>query len=154
MNVPPEQAPAPPAGGHGWAGPVLFFDGECGLCHRLVRLLLWLDRAGRLRYAPLQGPAAQAYLRSQGLPTEDFDSLVFVPSWAERSRPAYQLRTDGALAALRVCGGVGRVVAWLRVLPRSWRDAGYQVIARWRYRLFGPWRPRPLARAEWETRFL
>ena len=27
------------------AGPVLFFDGECGLCTRLVRLLLKLDSA-------------------------------------------------------------------------------------------------------------
>jgi predicted DCC family thiol-disulfide oxidoreductase YuxK len=36
-------------------GPVLFFDGECGLCNRVVRLMLRLDRRGRLRYAPLQG---------------------------------------------------------------------------------------------------
>lgn len=138
----------------GWRGPVLFFDGECGLCNRLVRLLLRADRAGRLRYAPLQGPTAQAYLRAHGLPTEDFDSLLFVPSWAEREQPVYRLRTDGVLGALRAVGGVARVFLLLAVLPRAWRDAGYRAIARWRYRLFGPWRSRPLARAEWSERFL
>lgn len=138
----------------GWTGAVLFYDGECGLCNRLVRLLLRLDHSGRLRYAPLQGAAAQAYLRTHGLPAEDFDSLVFVPSWAEREKPAYQLRTDGVLGALRLCGGVGRALVGLRVVPRVWRDAGYRAVARWRYRIFGPWRPRPLARAEWAERFL
>lgn len=136
------------------AGPVLLFDGACGLCQRVVRLLLRLDRRGRLRFAPLQGGAAQAYLRAHGLPTEDFDSLVFVPDWARRERAEFLVRTDGALAALRAVGGVGRVLAWGGVLPRVWRDAGYRWVARWRHRIFGGWRARPLARAEWAARFL
>ena len=43
---------------------VLFYDGQCGLCNRVVRLLLQTDRAGRLRFATLQSAPAQAYLRS------------------------------------------------------------------------------------------
>lgn len=140
---------------HDFGGPVLLFDGECGLCHRIVRALLRLDRGGRLRYAPLQGAAAQGFLRAAGLPTEDFDSLVFVPDWAEGGSGDFLLRTEGALAALRVVGGVGRVVAAvLGVWPAKWRDAGYRVVARCRYRIFGEWRPRPLARAAWAARFL
>src|SRR4051812_35072781 len=122
-------------------GPVLLFDGECGLCQRLVKLLLWLDRGARLRFAPLQSPAAQAYLRAHNLPVDNFDSLVFVPRWSRRERPEFLLRTDGALAALRACGGVGRMLAWLRVLPVAWRDAGYALVARWRHRLFGTCAP-------------
>lgn len=135
-------------------GPVLFFDGECGLCNRLVRGLIRLDGAARLHYAPLQGPSAQAYLRSHGLPTEDFDSLIFVPDWAQRDRADYRLRTDGAVGALRAVGGIAGVLAWIAILPRGWRDAAYKGIARIRYRVFGPWKPRPLARPEWAARFL
>ena len=136
------------------AGPVLLFDGECGLCNRCVRLLLRLDRAARLRYAPLQSPAAQAYLKAQGLPTEDFDSLVFVPDWANAAEVPLR-RTDGVLAALRLCPGTGRALAAvLGIFPATWRDAGYKLIARWRYRIWGEWRPRPLARPEWAERFL
>lgn len=135
-------------------GPVLFFDGECGLCYRVVLWLMRRDRRGVLRFAPLQGVAAQAYLRVHGLPTEDFDSLVYVPDWAARERREFLLRTDGALAAARAVGGWGAVVAWARVLPRAWRDGVYRVIARWRYRIWGEWTPRPFARPEWAARFL
>jgi predicted DCC family thiol-disulfide oxidoreductase YuxK len=134
--------------------PVLLFDGECGLCHWAVRRLLAADRAGRLRYAPLQGPAAQAYLRARGLPTADFDSLIFVADWHRPETAPPLLRTDGALAAARTVGGGWRVVAWLRVLPVWVRDPGYRLIARWRYALFGAYRPRPLADPSWASRFL
>lgn len=122
-------------------GPVLFFDGECGLCTRLVRVLLRLDRKGRLRFAPLQGPTAQSYLRGHGLPTEDFASLVFAPDWP-RSEALPALRTDGAIASLRASGRSG----WARLasfFPRRLRNALYRVVARNRLRLFphGPVNP-------------
>lgn len=138
-----------------WAGPVLLFDGECGLCHRVVRLLLRLDRYSRLRYAPLQGPAAQAYLRAHGLPAADFDSLIYVPDWSRRESPDFLWRTAGVGAALQAIGGLaGGFAVVLAVIPTSWRDAGYRLGSRWRYRVFGPWRVRPLPRAEWAARFL
>jgi predicted DCC family thiol-disulfide oxidoreductase YuxK len=137
------------------SGPVLFFDGECGLCNRIVRLLLRLDRRGALRFAPLQGPTAQEYLRRHQLPLTDFDSLIFVPDWATRDRPEFLQRTAGVVAALRVIGGAsGTALAWIRFLPAGWRDALYKLVARWRYRFFGAWRARPLPRPEWKSRFL
>lgn len=137
------------------SGPVLLFDGECGLCNRLVRMLLWLDRGGRLRFAPLQGLAAQAYLRVVGLPTGDFETLVFVPDWGRREGKIFLLRTDGVIAALRAVGGPARILAGvLAVFPSGWRDAGYRLVARCRYRIFGGWQARPLARPEWAARLM
>jgi predicted DCC family thiol-disulfide oxidoreductase YuxK len=135
-------------------GPVLLFDGECGLCNRVVRLLLRLDRRGTLHFTALQGEPAQAFLREHGLPTQDFSTLVFVPDWAHRERADYRLRTDGVIAALRAAGGAGTFLAALLALfPVSWRDGGYRLVARWRYRVFGPWRACPLPRPEWGRRF-
>ena len=135
--------------------PVLLFDGECGLCNRVVRILLRLDRSARLGFAPLQGRPAQEFLRAHNLPDRDFDSLVFVPDWSRRERPELLLRTDGVIAALRLCGGAGRTLAAaLGVVPAVCRDASYRLVARWRYRMFGAWRPRPLARPEWADRFI
>jgi len=138
------------------AGAVLFFDGECGLCQRLVRLLLRLDRGARLRYAALQSPVAQDYLRRHGLPVADFDSLIFVPDWSRRERPEFLVRTAGAVAALRVTGGgPARFAAGLLgLVPERLRDAGYRCVARGRHWVFGQWQDRPLARAEWAERFL
>ncbi|HWA08691.1 MAG TPA: DCC1-like thiol-disulfide oxidoreductase family protein [Opitutaceae bacterium] len=136
----------PPAG----SGPLLFFDGECGLCQRLVRLLLRLDRKGSLRFAPLQGATAQAWLRAHALPTEDFSTLVFAPPGPAE---APRLRTDGIAGALRAAGRPG-LARSLAIVPRPLRDAVYRLVARTRFALFGPWRGgRPL-RPEWAGRFL
>lgn len=133
---------------------VLLFDGQCGLCNRIVRALLRADRHGRLHYAPLQSGPAQVYLRSVGLPTEDFDSLVFVPDWGRPLEVPPLLRTEGVLAACAEVGGGWRVLAWLRIVPRALRDPFYKLVARSRYALFGEYRPTPLPDPEWEKRFL
>lgn len=131
------------AGGSGEAEPrpVLLFDGECGLCQACVRFLVRIDERHRLRFAPLQSPVAQAFLHSQGLPVQDFDSLVFVPDWDRQATGDFLRRTDGVLAACAAAGGVGREIANLRALPAWWRDLVYRLVARTRYALFGPARP-------------
>jgi predicted DCC family thiol-disulfide oxidoreductase YuxK len=134
--------------------PVLLYDGTCGLCNWCVRRLLATDRVGRLHYAPLQSGTAQAYLRGRGLPTTDFDSLVFVPDWERPADHAPLFRTDGALAAAATVGGIWRLVTWLRVLPGWLRDPCYKLVARFRYTLFGEYRPSPLADPAWALRFL
>ena len=100
------------------------------------------------------GEPPQAYLRAQGLPTTDFDSLVFVPDWDAPAGPAPLFRTDGALAAATLAGGAWRLVTWTRVLPAGFRDLFYRLIARTRYALFGEYRGRPLAELAPPGRFL
>lgn len=135
-------------------GPVLLYDGDCGLCDRVVRLLLRLDTAGALRFTPLQGPHAQQFLASRGLPTADFSSLVFVPDWSRRATGPFELRTRGVIAALRLTGRRGRMIAGaLSLVPGPVRDAGYRLVARSRHGLFGPRRDCPLPRPEWTRRF-
>jgi predicted DCC family thiol-disulfide oxidoreductase YuxK len=134
--------------------PVLLYDGECGLCNLAVRLLLRTDREARLRFATLQSVKGQAYLRIWGLPTENFDSIVFVPDWDVPDRSTPLLRTDGVLAAAAKVGGAWRLVTWLRVLPAGLRDPFYTLVARTRYALFGEYRGQPLAESEWGERFL
>lgn len=137
------------------AGPVLLFDGECALCRGVVRRLLRLDARGPLRFAPLQGAAAQAFLRAQGLPTADFDTLIFVPDWSRRADSAYLVRTAGVVAALRVCGRTGRMIAGaLAILPVALRDAGYRGVARWRRRIWGAGLAGDAWREPWRARFL
>jgi len=137
MIAPPQTVTPEPA------GPVLLFDGECGLCQRIVRRLLRVDREGRLCFAPLQGASAQAFLRARGLSTSDFDTLIFVPEWRARLPAPYLVRTDGVIAALRATGRrpARAAASVLAVFPRGLRDAGYRGVARWRYRWFGVGRP-------------
>jgi predicted DCC family thiol-disulfide oxidoreductase YuxK len=132
--------------------PVLFFDGECGLCQRLVHLLLTLDRRGTLRFAPLQGRTARAWLSEHGLPAGDFQSLVFLPEGLG-GKGDHLRKTDGVIAALHAIGH-HRPARVLGLVPRPLRDSGYRVVARLRHRIFGPWKPGRTIRPEWQRRFL
>lgn len=134
--------------------PVLLYDGECGLCNAGVRLLLRIDRSERLLFAPLQGASAQAYLRHHRLPTKDFDSMIFVPDWARRDELPPRFRTDAVLSAVAEIGGGWSLLRALRVIPPPLRDAVYRLVAQFRYRVFGPYRPTPLPHPEWAARFL
>jgi len=123
------------------SGPVLLYDGECGLCCAVVRRLARADRRAALRFAPLQGEFAQVALRRCGLPAQDFDSLVFLP---EAEEPAFHLRTGGVILALECLGGgwaaTARVLAGV---PAPWREVVYRGVARMRHRIFGRVRYRP-----------
>lgn len=129
--------PRPPAP----ARAVLLYDGTCGLCAACIRLLRRLDAGGRLVCLPLQHPRALAWLRAQGLPTEDFSTLVFVPDWRAPPPAPHLVRSDAVLAACAVTGGFGRELANLRALPRGPRDALYRLVARTRHRWLGPVHP-------------
>ena len=133
--------------------PVLLYDGECGLCAAVVRTMLREDAAARLRFAPLQGAAAQHYLRARGLPTAAFDSLVFVPDWSQPESFPPLLRSAGALAAADEPGGFCRVLSLARIVPRPLLDAAYRAVARIRGR-FGRPACVPADEPRWAARFL
>jgi len=123
-------------------GPVLLYDGECGLCNAVARFLAREDVTGVLRFAPLQGPFGQEALKRCGLPRENFDSLVFLP---DADGVVYRLRTAGVLEVLDALGGIWRLAGKaLWVVPGPIRDLAYRLIARLRYRLFGAYVPTPL----------
>lgn len=131
---------------------VLFYDGECGLCNAVVRIILREDVEKVLKFAPLQGTLGQSTLRRFGLPTEEFDSILFLPD-GPMNQPF--LRTRGVIGVLDVLGGIWRVLAWaMRCIPGPVRDLGYKLVARVRYRIFGTYVPTPLPDPEWASRFL
>lgn len=111
-------------------GPVVLYDGECGLCHRSVQFLLKRDR-GQLWYAPLQGETAQK-LREQyrEIPTT-LESVVLVDH-----NHAY-LRTKAFFHVSKYLPAPWRWAYHLRWLPAFLLDLGYRVIARIRYRVWG-----------------
>lgn len=111
-------------------GPILFFDGNCGLCQGSVQFMLNRDRRGRIRYAPLQGTTAARIVERAD--REDLSSMV-----VSINGQLYRHST-AVLLLLRELGGVWSILATLGLLiPRPLRDFCYRLVARNRYRLFG-----------------
>lgn len=127
--------------------PILFYDGECGLCARSVQWCLDHDRHGRLRFAPLQG-ATYAALQIADKPM-DLDTLVFLDGGR------LSVRSTAVIGLLRHIGGPWPFAATLlRAMPRFLRDGVYRFIARRRLAWFGTSQRCRLPTAGESARFL
>ena len=109
----------------------IFYDGTCGLCHRVVRFVLAEERAGRFVFSPLQGETFRRTVQEEernGLP----DSFVVLDQSGR-----ILLRSDAVIHISTRLGGLWRALgAVLAVVPRPVRDAGYWLVGAIRYQLF------------------
>lgn len=110
---------------------LMLFDGVCRFCSTSVRLVSRFDRDGVIRFTPIQSPYGRLLAEQHGLDPDDPTTFVFF----EAGQPRF--RSDGAIAILRRLRPPWRGFAVIGALPRAWRDAGYDWLARNRYRLFG-----------------
>ncbi len=110
--------------------PIVYFDGVCGLCNRVVNLVLSRDPGGGVRFAPLQGETARERLAAHDV--ESLSTLIVTTP-----RGTYR-RSAAVVRILWHLGWTGKVLAALLwVIPRPLRDLGYQLVASSRYRWFG-----------------
>jgi len=111
--------------------PVVLFDGVCNLCTGTVQFLIRRDPEGLFRFAPLQSDVAQELLAEHGLADHDLDSIVLI-----EGEETY-VKSDAAIRIGVLLGGVYRLLGPTRYLPRLLREAVYDFVAKYRYRVFG-----------------
>jgi predicted DCC family thiol-disulfide oxidoreductase YuxK len=156
--------------------PILLYDGICGLCNRLVRFILRRDPEEVFRFASLQSALAAGILARHGKDAGELDSVYVVKDYG---LPEEQLlaRSDAVIFILRnveadalgsgrmgespvptrakLTGALWRFAGFLlQFVPRWFRNWGYGVIARNRYRVFGRYDTCPLPTDETRPRFL
>ena len=129
-------------------GPIVLYDGVCGLCDRSVQLILRNDRRGRFRFAALQSETGRALLEKFGLSPEALDSVVLV----EDGRAWRKSRA--ALRIARRMDGPWPLVWPLRIVPRPVADSLYDILAKNRYRIFGKLETCMIPPPEVRARFL
>jgi predicted DCC family thiol-disulfide oxidoreductase YuxK len=130
-------------------GPILFYDGVCGLCDRLVQFVLRRDRRARFRFATLQGVAAAQTLARFGKDPAELDTV-------------YVLTDDGRLLhkaraiffILNQLGLPWSLVGIFGVLPTVVIDWFYDRVAKNRYRMFGKRESCMLPSGDERARFL
>ncbi|HMD30309.1 MAG TPA: DCC1-like thiol-disulfide oxidoreductase family protein [Candidatus Acidoferrales bacterium] len=115
------------------AANVIFYDGDCALCHGFVRFLLGRDAASkRFVFSPLGGRLITQLLtpaERAGLP----DSLVL-----RTGDGRLRVRSEAVLGSFEILGGFwAGLAAVCRLVPVGVRDAVYDLIARSRRAVFG-----------------
>ena len=131
---------------------IVFYDGVCGLCNRLVQFLLKHDANDRLRFASLQSDFAVKVLSRHGIDPRDLDTVHIVENYEQPNEQMLN-RSDAILRAGRELGGIWAVAATIgRIVPRPVRDLFYRFVANNRYRVFGKYEtcmlPEPRHRAK------
>ena len=130
---------------------LVFYDGDCGLCHRTVRFLLARDPDGSLfRFAPLFG---ETFVRE--IPESAREGIADSVIVLRRDGVVLQ-RAGGVFHALRRIGGVwgmlGTLGGWV---PSGLTDWGYDRVGAVRHRLFKrPTQACPVTPAEQRGRFV
>ena len=104
---------------------IVFFDGLCGLCSQFVDFVLKVDKNHRFKFSPLQSDFA-----GQKLPAEltrDLSTVVIIIDGQ------IYTKARAVLTLFDRLGGVWKVIALFRFLPQALLNAGYNLIAKYRY---------------------
>lgn len=97
------------------------FDGVCILCSRTVNFILKADRRKKFLFQTLQNSESK----------KPGDSVIVTDGQKTYSH------FDAVLKIAEELGGIYRMAAIFRLIPRNWRHSLYLWIARNRYRWFG-----------------
>ena len=135
------------------ANPIVLYDGVCGLCNRMTQFLLKHDKHDRFRFASLQSEFATTVLQRHGVDASDLDTVCVVLNYGEPNEQVLK-RSDAILHLGHELGGIWRIGAWARILPRSLRDLIYNLVARNRYRVFGKYETCMLPEPQHRKKFL
>lgn len=130
--------------------PILFYDGECGLCHRFVSFVLDHEPEPLFLFAPLYGETFKERFskeEAEGFP----DSLILLTKEGDTLT-----LSDAAVYALKTLPvGWRRVGCFVGVFPKPLRDFGYRCVAVVRKKVFKkPEGACPLVAPELRKRFI
>ncbi|UCE93245.1 MAG: DUF393 domain-containing protein [Flavobacteriaceae bacterium] len=128
--------------------PVIFFDGICNLCNRSVKFILKNESKPHYIFASLQSDAAKNILLHYNIKNIEPDSILLLTN-----DKVY----EKSEAVLEICKNLNRpwnMFTVFKYLPISFRDAIYQLVARYRYRWFGKKDSCTMELNEYKDRFL
>ncbi|MES2608330.1 MAG: DCC1-like thiol-disulfide oxidoreductase family protein [Pseudomonadota bacterium] len=109
---------------------ILFYDGDCGLCHGVVRFLLAEDHRQIFQMSPLQGEKFKTILEP-GKQVTMKDSVVLV------IKDRALTRSTAIVYLLKNLGGLWTILGYiLFFFPKFIRDFGYDCVGTIRHCLF------------------
>jgi predicted DCC family thiol-disulfide oxidoreductase YuxK len=127
---------------------VILFDGECKLCHGWSRFVIRKDSARLFRLATVQSEQGQQILRHFGLPTDRFDTMLYVENGQ------HYVQSDAFLKAIAHFPSPYKLLTIFKIIPRHLRDWMYDRIALNRYKIFGKYDACMMPSSDHLARFL
>ena len=111
---------------------LIFFDGECPLCHRAVRHILEIDIQKRFLFAPLNGETSRDILIGPQEPLKKANSLILVEQYQSTER-RFWIRSKAVLRTYWLIGNGWGLIGIFSFLPGFFCDALYRWLAAHRH---------------------
>lgn len=132
---------------------LVLYDGVCGLCNRLVQVLLAVDHRAVFAFASLQSATGKTIVKSAGGDPDDLNSFYVSPNY-RRLGARVLAKSEAAVFVAGELGWPWRLAGLMRIFPSGWRDCAYDLVARNRYWIFGRPERCPVPRPEFRNRFV
>jgi len=127
---------------------VILFDGVCKLCNTWSQFIIKVDTQQRFKLCSVQSPEGQSILRHFEMPTDHFDTMLYV-----EGNQCFD-KSDAFLNVITKLRMPWCLLYLFKIIPRGLRNWFYDRIALNRYNLFGKYDSCMLPTKENENRFL
>lgn len=114
---------------------ILFFDGVCNLCDGFVGFVADWDSRERVKFGAIQRHSELMRYLGAGQYAEGGPEALSTMVLVQGSNVF--VRSDAALRTIAMLDSPVRLLAVFHVLPGPLRDAGYKLVAKYRYAIFG-----------------
>ncbi len=111
---------------------LIFFDGECALCHRAVRHIIEIDEEKKIAFAPLKGETAKHILSGPNERYAHMNSLIFLENYQSTNRE-FWTRSQAILRVYWIIGGKWALIGWLSFFPCWIANFFYRWVANHRH---------------------
>jgi len=115
---------------------IVLFDGVCNLCNSTVLFLIKHDRNNNLHFAAQQSDAGIQLLKES--------NFIVSPNLLSEKNSVILLKeglvfykSDAIIEISKLLKGWPHYIKYVAVFPRWFRDFFYDVVAKYRYTLFG-----------------
>jgi hypothetical protein len=109
---------------------IILFDGVCNLCNNFVSFLIKYDKNNIFKFAASQTNAGENIIRQNKVLNEG-KSVIFI------KEGIVFYKSDAVIEIAKQMNGWPRIFKYSALFPKCIRDGIYDLIAKYRYTLFG-----------------
>ena len=127
---------------------IILYDGFCILCSRFIFFIIRNDPDFNFKFTTLQSSLGQNLITNFDSNSHSLKSVVYI-----RNEKVF-IKSTAVLFILRDLGGIWKFFYPLIYIPKIFRDFFYDIISKFRYRIFGKRNECMMPTKEIENRFI
>ncbi|MDQ3190010.1 MAG: DCC1-like thiol-disulfide oxidoreductase family protein [Bacteroidota bacterium] len=112
--------------------PVILYDGVCNFCNAIVNFIIKYDKEKIFLFSPIQSREARMLLRELGEPFANLKTVYLI----NENKQVFK-RSGAVFAIFKKLPYPWKILSFFNILPKSFSDFVYKIIAKYRYRMFG-----------------